>query len=46
MILVKTTREKTIFRNVEDYNGVSLKKIQRIVQKLKNAFLAKFSIFL
>ena len=41
----KSTRNKIFLEILEDYNGVCLKKIQRIEQKLENAFLTKFPIF-
>ena len=42
----KSTRNEIFLEFLGDYNGVCLKNFQRIEQKLKNAFLAIFSILL
>ena len=46
IILDKSTRNKIFLDFSGDYNGVCLKNLQRIEQKLNYAFLAKFSILL
>ena len=45
-ILDESIRNKMFLEFSGEYNGVCLKNFQRIEQKLENAFLAKFSIFL
>ena len=46
IILDKSTSNKIFLEILGDYNGVCLKKFQRIERKLENSFLAKFSILL
>ena len=43
--LGKKYHKQKILRILADYNGVCLKKFQRIEQKLENVFSAKFEIF-
>ena len=46
MILDESTRNKIFLKILGDYNGVSLKNLQQMEQKLENAFLGKLSILL